>query len=250
MKKIIYLLVIVFTFSIITPSITFAKNNNLGGDNNFEIIYDSENLVIYQIIEADGNVYEYVESVTILNNGDEMLYQEKYLITIKEEKQLLEINKWNITKFLKNVSANMSQNLIDQKILDEQPEHSIFSNSKSGGSYIADVRWIEYSSGTAYAIAGGTKSKSTTTTTWQYRDFKSAANAIVSAEKDIVSLGMIGLVDAVIAAVKGGELLSWTLIKKVAGQLGKAVPIAGTIATIYNYVSLYNKAQDAYNNIP
>lgn len=280
MKKIICGAAIVFAFSTVASptlltladyenNIELSSEFNLG--KNFKLLYDKENKSAYQITDEIGNTYEYVEEVISKPDGTDEITQKKFMVLAGDQKELLDEKVISIMEtatdiIIKELSNAYSTDVVINKTdtqinfestLEHQysninPELNTLAASEptSGGSYIAAIRWEESkNNNTAYAIFG-TKSKTTTKQQWQYRDFKAAANSIVTEEKSIATAGLGGVVDAVWAAVKGGDLLSWELIKKVFGKLGKAVPAVGTIITVYTYISLCLDAKEKYDAIP
>ena len=280
MKKIICGAAIVFAFSTVASptllTLAHYENNielssefNLG--KNFKLLYDKENKSAYQITDEIGNTYEYVEEVISKPDGTDEITQKKFMVLAGNQKELLDEKVISIMEtatdiIIKELSNAYSTDVVINKTdtqinfestLEHQysninPELNTLAASEptSGGSYIAAIRWEESkNNNTAYAIFG-TKSKTTTKQQWQYRDFKAAANSIVTEEKSIATAGLGGVVDAVWAAVKGGDLLSWELIKKVFGKLGKAVPAVGTIITVYTYINLCLDAKEKYDAIP
>jgi len=280
MKKIICGAAIVFAFSTVASptlltladyenNIELSSEFNLG--KNFKLLYDKENKSAYQITDEIGNTYEYVEEVISKPDGTDEITQKKFMVLAGNQKELLDEKVISIMEtatdiIIKELSNAYSTDVVINKTdtqinfestLEHQysnvnPELNTLAASEptSGGSYIAAIRWEESkNNNTAYAIFG-TKSKTTTKQQWQYRDFKAAANSIVKEEISIATAGLGGVVDAVWAAVKGGDLLSWELIKKVFGKLGKAVPAVGTIITVYTYISLCLDAKEKYEAIP
>lgn len=268
MKKIICGATIVFAFSTVASptllTLAHYENNielssefNLG--KNFKLLYDKENKSAYQITDEIGNTYEYVEEVISKPDGTDEITQKKFMVLAGNQKELLDEKVISIMEtatdiIIKELSNAYSTDVVINKTdtqinfestLEHQysninPELNTLAASEptSGGSYIAAIRWEESkNNNTAYAIFG-TKSKTTTKQQWQYRDFKAAANSIVTEEKSIATAGL------------GGDLLSWELIKKVFGKLGKAVPAVGTIITVYTYISLCLDAKEKYDAIP
>ncbi|WP_339258336.1 hypothetical protein [Lysinibacillus sp. FSL K6-3209] len=151
-----------------------------------------------------------------------------------------------------NPQYNTNGTFQQQSYNDINPKLKTWTASKgaSGGSYIAAIRWEESpNNNNAYAIFG-TMSKTTTKQQWQYRDFKAAANNIVDQERGLLLGGLGGVATAVWDAVKGGNLLSWELIKKVFIKLGKGIPVFGTILLIFTYVNLCLSAKGKYHAIP
>ena len=96
MKNFITFLIVVLAFSTVAPSISFANGIDsnelsLNVSNQLEtglnVILDTDELVIFQLKESDGNTYEYVEKVTVLEDNTELLTQEKYLVSSDMSKQ-------------------------------------------------------------------------------------------------------------------------------------------------------------------
>lgn len=250
MKNFITFLIVVLAFSTVAPSISFANGIDsnelsLNVSNQLEtglnVILDTDELAIFQLTESDGNTYEYVEKVTVLENNTELLTQEKYLVSSDMSKKLIDTKEVIIDEILESIHSELNSIRIEERAS---------SSSASGGSYIADVRWKEYSNGYAHAIAGGNKVKYVKKTQWQYRDFKAAANELKGMERALLSGGVLGVTDALVAAFRKGEMLSWTLVKKVINQVGKGIPIVGTAYSVYQYGQKYFEAQDLYKKIP
>lgn len=276
MKKFICGVVAVFAFSTVaSPTLLTLANyesnleltsNSLG--EKFNLLYDDENKSVYQIKDETGNIFEYVEEVIGKSDGTEEITQQKFIVLADNQKELLdekvisigetateiiieELSDPNSTDVVINKAEQFNvESTLEHQSLNFIPEINSRAVPTSGGSYIADIRWEESTKSNKATAIFGTKYKNTTKQQWQYRDFKAAANNVVAEEKSIATLGLIGVVDAVWVAVKGGDLLSWTLIKKIFGKLGKAVPVFGTLYTVYNYVSLCSDAKGKYNAIP
>lgn len=270
MKKLFCILTATLFISlVVSPGFDMVKASekivpNLEFDG-FKLILEDKEQTIFQLTDDNGRTYEYVEKV-IKEQGLEIIKQEVYEIDEKtKERLLIETNEIEV--------RDESDGIVIKNISDEHPEEfKIFNDgttsvgevedipqigtltvkkqTASGGSYVADLRWIEYSDKSATAIRGGKKYKYTKTTVWQYRDFKAAASSIRTSEKAFATAGLSTVVDAVVAHWKKGNMISWELIKKVAKALGKGSIGAGTIATIISYINTCNKAVSAYNKIP
>lgn len=235
-------------------------------DLGIELISETDGNIAYRITEDDGNMYEYNEITHELGDGTEQINTTKYLIDKEGNKTLVNSDKitYEETSNEINITDELNEKLVINineyvkksynpdiiKIDDPKPKlMGVSYQTASGGSKVAALWWEEYSDGYAYAI-DYPKSKRIKTTVWQYRDFKAAANNIRTAEREMITLGVLGITDAVWAAVKKGELLSLTLLKKVAGKFAKAIPGLGTLYSMYTYVSLCITATNAYKKIP
>lgn len=264
MKKISFILVFTLIVSfIVSPGFYLVKaSGNIEGMEKIKLILDSDEKTVFQVTESDGKTYEYVEEL-IKEDGFEKIIQKKFLMDENENKRLVDSTNIKVEEFdsgliIENLDDikyekiviynNGSTNVIEQDS-NTMSTMALKKETGSGGSHIAALRWIEYNDGSATAI-DGTKYKYTKKTQWQYRDFRSAANSVVTAEKAILTGGLSAVVDAVWAAVKKGELLSWKLIKKIFGALGKAIPGVGTIITVYTYVDTCKTASDLFKKIP
>ncbi|MFY0521601.1 hypothetical protein [Lysinibacillus sp. UGB7] len=277
MKKIICGVAAVFAFSTVgSPTLLTLANYesniqltsevNLG--DNFKLLYDDENKSAYQIVDETGNIYEYEEEVISQLDGTDEITRKKFLVLSNKQKELVDEKVISIGDtatdiIIKDLSNPYSTEIkIDksdlqfntEQSLNEQSSYPVITNFASasvtsGGSYLADIRYTESKNNNNATAIFGTSSKNTTQTNWKFRDFKAAADNIVTEEKSLVTLGVAGVADAVWAAVKAGDLLSWEVIKKVFGKLGKAVPAIGTLVTIYTYVNLCLTAKEKYNAI-
>lgn len=239
-------------------------------DLGIEIITEENDTLIYRMTEEGGFLYEYHEITEKLNDGTDRISIIKYQINNNEKIKVdtnvidyYETNeeiiiqgdgyneplKFNIKEVVKVDPPEYSTSPVMPSITPRKDSSITIQSMKTGGSKIAALWWEEYSSGTAYAI-NYPRSKKTKTTQWQYRDFRAAANEIRSAEWALISGGWLGVADAVYVAIKKGEMLSLTLVKKIISKLGKTIPVAGTLWAIYDYVSKCIKAGKAWNKIP
>ncbi|SIS39544.1 hypothetical protein [Salimicrobium flavidum] len=245
------LLTFTLVFSAAGPYAVVAKENK-GEQQTQKLIKETEDTVVYQLV-IDGKTYEFHESVKRLNEKKEKVKIKKYEVLdnkkklvdtkvqfIEEQGEDLKITDGNETEIIQTAPST--------KNAENQMVRAASYVTSSGGSYIADVRWKQYSDGDAVAIIP-TDSKFTRTKNYQYRDFKAAANNVRSAEYDIATLGITGLLDAVVAAVRNGELISWTAAKRIAGKFAKAVPGVGTIWTIISYSQKVNAAHREFSHI-
>ncbi|WP_342558181.1 hypothetical protein [Metasolibacillus sp. FSL K6-0083] len=119
-----------------------------------------------------------------------------------------------------------------------------------GGSYVSDVRYRLFTDGTAEAIMIGQNPyyKNTTKTTANFIRFQGHADALKSKELDLVTFGVLGFADDIINALKAGNLLSWSLIKKIVGGAVKVGPF-GAALTIYQYGQEWLDAKEDYKKI-
>lgn len=278
MKKFICCLAVILAFSTIaSPTMltiaSYEKNVQLASDSNsFTLLYDNGNNSAFQLKDETGNIFEYVEDVITKPDGTEEITQRIFKISPNDDnKQLIEEK---VICILETAEEIVIKELTDPhseavKLNKKDPQYntnatfqqqSYFKGQSfktyaaakgaSGGSYIAAIRWEESpNNNNAYAIFG-TMSKTTTKQQWQYRDFKAAANNIVDQERNLLLGGLGGVATAVWDAVKGGNLLSWELIKKIFTKLGKSIPVFGTILLVFTYVNLCLKAKEKYNAIP
>lgn len=276
MKKFICCLAVILAFSTIaSPTLltvaSYEKNVQLASDSNsFTLLYDNGNNSAFQLKDETGNIFEYVEDSITKTDGTEEITQRIFGIS-DDNKQLIEEK---VISILETAEEIVIKEITDPnseavKLNKKDPQYnsnatfqqqSYFKGQSfktyaaakgaSGGSYIAAIRWEESpNNNNAYAIFG-TMSKTTTKQQWQYRDFKAAANNIVAQEKLIITGGLIGVTSAVWDAVKGGNLLSWELIKKIFNKLGKSVPVVGTILNVFTYINLCLNAKEKYQAIP
>ncbi|GAB0171816.1 hypothetical protein LSPCS325_52530 [Lysinibacillus sp. CTST325] len=119
-----------------------------------------------------------------------------------------------------------------------------------GGSYIADVRYRVFSNGSAEAIMSGQKPyyKSTKKNNSNFIRFQGYADGLKSKEFELATAGMIGFADDIIKALKSGNLLSWTLIKKLVKGAVKIGPF-GIAYILYQYGQDWLGARDYYREI-
>lgn len=82
-----------------------------------------------------------------------------------------------------------------------------------------------------------------------FNSFTIYADDLVKQEVSFVTGGIAGVVDALIAAIRGGEALSMALIKKLFKSLGKTVPVVGTLMALYSFGSTWMDAKKAYDAI-
>ncbi|MFJ7666368.1 hypothetical protein ACIQXI_04630 [Lysinibacillus sp. NPDC097195] len=278
MKKFICCLAMILAFSTVaSPTLltiaSYEENIQLASDSNsFTLLYDNGDNSAFQLKDETGNIFEYVEDVITKPDGTEEITQrifkispnddnkhliEEKVISILETaeeiviKELTDPNSEAVKLNKKDPQYNLNATFQQQSYF-KRPSFKTYAAAKgaTGGSYIAAIRWEESpNNNNAYAIFG-TMSKTTTKQQWQYRDFKAAANNIVAQEKVIITGGLIGVTSAVWNAVKGGNLLSWELIKKIFTKLGKSVPVVGTILNVFTYINLCLNAKEKYQAIP
>lgn len=213
-------------------------DNLIRYDEDFKIILDTDEKVIFQLREADGNIYEYVEIVTKLDNGNDLVVQEKYLI-----------NSNGIKEFITTDEMIIDNVLLDSIIasIDDTPD-MYNSLATEGGSKLSGVYWKEYNDGMAHATSG-TNSKYVKKNNDNYLEFKYITNSLKTMEDSLKTLGVLGVIDAVIHAIIGGEPFSLTLIKKVSGKMLLAIPGLGTLYQMYSYISTWLDARSAHEKI-
>lgn len=269
MKKFFCILIATLFISfVVSPGIDMVKANDAIDSNlkldGFELIFEGKDHTIFQLTNDDGEIYEYVEKV-VNKQGLDIIEQEVYKIDkTNKEKLLIETNKIEVRDesdgiVIKDLNDEHTEEI---KIfndgttsvveVDDSPQIGTLAVKKqtaSGGSYIADIRWIEYSDKSATAI-NGKKYKYTKTNVWQYRDFRAAASSIKTSEVAFATAGISTVVDAVVAHWRKGNMISWELIKKVGKALGKGTLGVGTIASIAAYINTCKNAVTAFNKIP
>ncbi|TKI68530.1 hypothetical protein FC756_10285 [Lysinibacillus mangiferihumi] len=278
MKKFICCLVVILVFSTVaSPTLltiaSYENNLTLASEyNSFTLLYDNGNHSAFQLKDEAGNIFEYVEDVISKPDGTDEITQKIFNISPNNEKELIDEKVIRIMETTEEIMIKelTNPNSVEVKINKNNPQYNTkgtfqqqsynninpklktltASKGASGGSYIAAIRWEESpNNNNAYAIFG-TMSKTTTKQQWQYRDFKAAANNIVDQERGLLLGGLGGVATAVWDAVKGGNLLSWELIKKIFIKLGKGIPVVGTILLIFTYVNLCLSAKAKYHAIP
>lgn len=245
---------------VISPGVSLAKAATDLEISGFKLIKDTENESIYQI-EEDGNLFEYNETVKG-NKNIKTITTKKYIIQNNGKKKLIENNKTKVdlskdnTLLITNLDTNeeveINFNQLESTESNQLEDQTIVSAAavkyQEGGSYIADIRYRIFTNGTAEASIGKNY-KNTSYTNYKFRDFKAAADNIVSEEKNIITGGLAGIADAIAAAVRGGQMISMTLIKTIFKQAGKAIPVFGTLLIIYNYGKAVYNAVQAYKKI-
>jgi hypothetical protein len=83
----------------------------------------------------------------------------------------------------------------------------------------------------------------------RFNTFKNGVSDVIAAEKGIAILGRIGVLDNLISLYRQGKLVSLAGIRSVLGSLGKSIPIAGTAAAVYSWVTALNRTRTAYSNL-
>jgi hypothetical protein len=280
LKNIIWSIVLAIVVAfLVTPGTEKVKAEELSVLNTeISVLSDSDSKTIYKVTEDDGKTYQYIDMVTEIDSVTDKISTEKYLLngdgtktfitnqvvsvedTIEgmEIQDLLNLDREMVsinTIKLEETSGPIGDGLdpVNPPILmksSPQSYSTLANYNYSGGSYIASI-YYDYNTRYNYAHAvNGGKAKETKPTVWQFRDFIAAADNIKKEERDIATFGLIGVADAVWAAVKKGDLLSYTLIKKVFSRMAKAVPVIGTIMTIYSYISTCRTASKKWDLIP
>ncbi|MEK3992677.1 hypothetical protein [Robertmurraya sp. FSL R5-0851] len=243
-----------------------------------QLLVESENLVIYQVLEADGFTYEYHEE--IITDGEiQDVVITKYKV-IDGEKVLVEESEQTIETTENGdilVTSDQTEEpvLIEITDIQETPEvptgtvdvlpppttvtksginyaSSLRYQTGSGGSYIADTRWITYSDGSATAIMNGQSPyyKYTKTGNDNFKIFKIYANDLKKKELELTVIGgALSVADALIDAIKSGKILSWTLLKTVSSKVLKSIPAVGTLYALWDYAGTYLDARTYYRRI-
>ncbi|WP_431803402.1 hypothetical protein [Halobacillus andaensis] len=249
-KSLFVLLAMILIFSTVSPYTALAQKGGTSQPTQ-KLIKEADDEVIYQLA-IDEKTYEFHERVKEVGNNKEKVKIKKYEL-VGDKKKLVDTE----VQFIEDDGEDIKVTDDSKKEITSVPSNPEENSglvsaasyvTSSGGSYVADIRWKQYSDGDAVAIIP-TDHKFTRTTNYKYRDFRAAANNVRSAEYDIISLGITGLLDAVVAAVRGGDLLSWTVAKRIAGKFAKAIPGVGTIWTIITYSQKVNAAHREFNQI-
>lgn len=249
------------------------------------MLFESEGLAIYQKLEADGFTYEYHEK--IVTDGDiQDVEITKYRLIGEDQKVLVDESEQTIETTEEGILLTTDQT--EEPILIEIPEEEVIvdpdpdnpesgsvvepsppistssiksgkyaasavkSQTGSGGSYVADTRWITYSDGSATAIMNGQNPyyKYTRTNNANFAVFKVMASDLRKKEYELTIIGgAISVADSLIDALKSGKILSWTLLKTVSKKALKTIPAIGTLYLIYDYATTYLDARTYYRRI-
>jgi hypothetical protein len=249
------------------------------------MLFESEGLAIYQKLEADGFTYEYHEK--IVTDGDiQDVEITKYRLIGEDQKVLVDESEQTIETTEEGILLTTDQT--EEPILIEIPEEEVIvepdpdnpesgsvvepappistssiktskyaasavkSQTGSGGSYVADTRWITYSDGSATAIMNGQNPyyKYTRTSNANFAVFKVMASDLRKKEYELTAIGgAITIADSLIDAIKSGKILSWTLLKTVSKKVLKSIPAIGTLYAIYDYATTYLDARTYYRRI-
>lgn len=250
MKKIASTLCFLLFFSATIPFYANAQSNeNLNvNEGEMKFIVDSSELSIYQYKE-DGILYETHETIEKVD-GKEVINVKVYEVD-GENKLLIDEG----TTFVSEVASDMIE------VESEEGEKVLIDTSNSndtlitaraayGGSYIADVRYRVFSDGSAQAIMAGQNPyyKNTKKNNSNFIRFQGHADGLKSKELDLVTFGIASFADDIIKALKAGNLLSWSLIKKVVGGAVKVGPF-GAALTLYQYGKEWLGAREDYRKI-
>lgn len=240
-----------------------------------QLLFETDNLVIYQMLEADGYTYEYHEK--IVTNGDNQNVEITKYKLVDDEKVLVDENEQTI-ETTENEDLLISDGQTIEPVLIEItdpnqdpvvptidvtklpisiPESDISMRvlryqTGSGGSYIADTRWITYSDGSATAIMNGNSPyyKYTTTGNSNFKIFKIYASDLRKKEWELTALGSaLSVADDLIAAIRSGQVLTWTLLKTVTTRVFKTLPVLGTLYALWDYANTYLDARTYYRRI-
>ncbi|WP_246941848.1 hypothetical protein [Bacillus pinisoli] len=235
------------TLSLLAPGAYIAKaeeptttvTNPVTGEQ-MDVLVNTDNLVTYQQ-EEEGKLYEYQEK-SIVNGETTEITITKYLIENGTKTQVDQytqtvVDNSDDTLVVTNEETGVEtvieipqETTVEPEKMDDTIPSQLptmkntqytYSSYSSGGSYIAAVRYITYSDGDATAIYGSSY-KYTRSTDGDFKVFKVYANDLRQKEAEMTYIGgAIAIADAVVEAVRGGQLLSFTLIKTVAKKLGK-----------------------------
>ncbi|MFJ7890014.1 hypothetical protein ACIQYL_18310 [Lysinibacillus xylanilyticus] len=250
MKKIVIVLCFVLLLTTTLPFYTNAQNVENANVNEGEInfILDSPELSIYQY-KKDNILYETHESVEKIDE------KEKININVYridgENKSLVDNGTITISEITTDLIEVESENGETLFIDTSNPDVSLITpRAAYGGSYIADVRYRVFSNGVAEAIMSGQNPyyKNTKKNNSNFIRFQGHADGLKSKELDLATFGIASLADDIIKALKAGNLLSWTLIKKVVNGAIKIGPF-GAALTLYQYGQDWLGARDYYRKI-
>ncbi|WP_243291266.1 hypothetical protein [Bacillus sp. FJAT-47783] len=255
MKKISIALCLLLFLSATIPFYANAQSNENFNINEGEMkfIVDSSELSIYQYKE-DGILYETHETIKKVD-GKDVINVKVYEID-GENKVLIDEG----TTFVSEVAPDMIEVESEEggKVLIDTGSNLVTNNAKNvslrsasyGGSYIADVRYRISSDGSAQAIMNGQKPyyKNTRKNNTHFIRFQGHADGLRSKERDLVTLGVASFADDIIKALRAGNVLSWSLIKKVVGTAVKVGPF-GAALTLYYYGKEWLGARDDYRKI-
>jgi len=237
-------------FSTVGPSIALATEEPVVVEH-----YEQDGVTVdfysngdskYTVIGEDGNTYEYVEAVTEIGDVTQVNI-EKYLINgdqrtlVQENDQTISVDEAADTITVSTDGQPPQTIQVSDDVPSESDGATTFATITSkGGSYVSDTRWIQYSDGKVAAIqAGGNPyvkySKKGASDYYSYLGFKGKADDLKKAELGLISAGIITVADEIINALRGGQVLSFNLIKKIFKALGKNVPVIGTLWGLWSY---------------
>ncbi|GAC90318.1 hypothetical protein KN10_0754 [Anoxybacillus flavithermus NBRC 109594] len=241
-----------------------------------DFVENTDNLIVYRI-EENEELYEYVEESEIVDGVIEVNIK-KYEIKGNEKilieesiQQIKELNDSSLVvrslvngsdeEIIIHLGNEESVEIIDSEYVKSERfmhfinafhTNSYWYISEKGGSYITDTRYEVFSNGHARAIMAGNDPyyKNTRSSNGDFKVFKVYADSLRQKEIELTLIGgAIGIADAVIDAVRSGQVLNFTLIKTIAKKMGKGIPIIGTLYAIYDYAQTYIDARSAYKRI-
>ncbi|MCH1627716.1 hypothetical protein [Fredinandcohnia quinoae] len=267
-KGFIHLMCIVLIFAVLTPLSATAQQPEVSFKMEGEeitFIKDTDEESIYRIKE-NGKTIEYHEKVkenknktTIhvkvyeVQDGKKNLIDnfKNELITVSDTVFIFTDDTGNAHSL--NLNNDKKFEKIDADVILREPGFSTLGVryvTKSGGSLVADTRYRIFSDGSSEAIMAGENPyyKNTRKKNSNFIDFTHYADGLKSDELDLITFGIAGFADDLIKALRGGKLLSWSLIKKIVGTAVKVGPF-GAALTLFSYGKNYTKAQKAYRAI-
>ncbi|WP_066172618.1 hypothetical protein [Bacillus marinisedimentorum] len=255
MKKVALMICSVVLFSLIAPHFSKEVAAEKADLENGEImlIKDTADKAIYQQ-NVDGELLEYQETITVNKNRTKV--KVKVYKVEGKKKKLIDNYKSTIIEegdAVLTVENDEGQSTtIDLKKEEEAetPSFSTLAYYSTGGSYIADTRYRIYSDGRATAIMNGMSPyyKYTYKNNPNFIRFKGHADSLRSKEWGLISFGVVTVADNLIAAIRGGQALTWTLVKKLAGSVLR-VGIVSAAYSLFSYGYEWYKARYDYRRI-
>ncbi len=252
----------------------YVENESL---TSVQIVENKDNLIVYQVQENE-RFYEYVEESETVGGtievnikkyeikDDEKILIEEYVQQIKElngsslavhsvgngiDEEII-INLSNNEELKESRNSEYIKSKQSLRVANAFNTNSYWYISEKGGSYLTDTRYEVFSNGSARAIMAGNDPyyKNTKSSNGNFKVFQVYADSLRQKEIELTLIGgVIGIADAVIEAVRLGQVLNFTLIKTIAKKMGKGIPIIGTLYAIYDYAQTYIDARNAYRKI-
>ncbi|KYG29615.1 hypothetical protein [Alkalihalobacillus trypoxylicola] len=224
------------------------------GSEELEIIEDTTESLIYEY-EEEGIRYHVIETetqegTTFIINTQIYKYTDNNLVLVDEvETAIVEGTTEGEIIIIQDNDTEIIDTSIHEEV-EEEPSFGIMSGTR-GGSYLAQVRWVDSgnSKKQAWATVYPGNQKKTTSTNSNFKTFKSQANTVKSKENNLITLGGKEIISTIIGLANSGKIISMKTLQTALKLVKRSMPIISIASAAIQYGNAIKKARATHKKI-